>query len=75
MKQARNGRGKAGSKPRRGTITKRLGLPDHDGLTRKVCQEKSRLLAKNIEAGKYSGDLRRYAVYYKNWYGWKARNM
>lgn len=60
---------------KRGTISKRLGIPLERPLTKSVCQKKVRILRKGIAEGKYDGKLLNYAKYYENWYRWKAQRL
>lgn len=60
---------------KRGMISKKLGVASEGPLTKTECLRKVRILKKGLERNRYSGLLREYAVYYKNWYSWKARNI
>lgn len=56
-------------------ISKRLGV-DSEGqpLTKALCMKKVKILRDGLKKEKYSGKLRGYAVYYANWYAWRAKN-
>lgn len=58
---------------KRGAISKKLGIATEGPLTKKVCMEKVRKLKDGLKRNKYKGKLREYAVYYKNWYSWRAK--
>ena len=59
---------------KKNSISKRLGVATEGPLTKAKCLEKVRKLKKGLEAEMYKGKLRDYAVYYKNWYAWRAEN-
>jgi hypothetical protein len=59
---------------KRGTISKRLGIPTSRILTREIIRKKISILEKGLERNRYKGKLREYAVYYKNWYRFRLRN-
>jgi len=60
---------------KKGLISKRLGLPDEPRLTRKVCEQKLRILKRGLKEQKYDGKLEKYARYYLSWYTWRCSKL
>lgn len=56
------------------SIMERLGLQTVRKLNLTICRQRVRFLKANLKLGKYKGDLKKYAEYYANWYGWMAKN-
>jgi hypothetical protein len=56
-------------------VSKKLGV-DTGGqkLTKALCMAKVRKLRQGLKKGLYSGALRKYAVYYANWYTYRAKS-
>lgn len=59
--------------PKRGSISKKLGIPTAPKLTREIIREKIRILEAGLKKERYSGRLREYAVYYRNWYRFRLK--
>lgn len=59
---------------KRGNISKKLGVVSEGPLTKKECLRKVRILRDGLKRNKYKGELRKYAVYYANWYTWRSIN-
>jgi hypothetical protein len=54
-------------------LAQRLGLERLDKLTKRNCLERSNFLFKNVEKGKYKGDLRAKALHHAYWYKARAK--
>ena len=59
---------------KKGSISKKLGVESEGPLTKKECLRKVSILRAGLKKDKYKGKLRGYAVYYANWYKWRATN-
>lgn len=56
------------------TILEKLGLKPVRKLSKRICANRVKALRKKIESGRVPKDLRKYAVYYANWYSWMEDN-
>lgn len=66
---------------KRGELKRLLGIPEPKELTKnspKYCRQVAAIVDQKLKAGEYDGKLggllRRKAVYYRNWYRWRAKN-
>jgi len=59
---------------RRKTYLEKMGLRPEDRLTKKKCKDRVKYLDSMIKKNKYSGLILQRAKYYRNWYGWLAKN-
>lgn len=61
-------------KTKRGSISRRLGIPIASKLTKAIIREKISILDAGLKDDKFTGELRRYAVYYRSWYRFRLKN-